>query len=210
MLLVRLMMAPTVEAPDNIANQRVSDRKVSEPRDDSRQQLTGTAPEVSPLAAGNGPNLRSSSVHAEETYVLEGGTEQIQNTLWLTTLHRRLESESIDASWAPFVETAIRDKMASEMSSGLKLLSVHCADTICEVQGVADSDEYNSAAYAAWGDAIGEIKGVKNFELDQDIGINEVSFTGRRVFVTFYSRVGGDPVYDPTGSPAEGSAAGLK
>ena len=209
-LLVKLMMAPTAEAPGKIEIQRASANKVTEPRDELRQRLPASAPEVSPPAPGNVATVRSSTGHEENTYVLEGGAEQIQSTLGLTALHRRLESESIDASWAPFVETAIRDKMASQMSSGIKLLSVHCAATICEVQGVADSDEYNSAAYAAWTDAIGELKGVKGFELDQDIGVNEVSATGRRVFVTFYSRVGGEPVYDPSGSSAEGSAASVK
>jgi hypothetical protein len=143
--------------------------------------------------------------HEENSYSLEGRADQIQGSNLLIALHQRLASESIDALWAPRVESLVQEKMSNQMSSGLQLVSVRCASTICEIQGIANNKDYNSAAFSGWTDAIGEIKHAKSLELAQDIGVNEVGIYGHRVFITFFSRVSGAQVYDPSGNSAENS-----
>jgi len=89
-------------------------------------------------------------IYVEPILVDDSVAEAIESSQQLYDLHRRLEREGVDYSWANFLEPQIAEYVNGlDPSRGLELLGVTCRTTLCEVQISARSEEVSMVEMVA-------------------------------------------------------------
>lgn len=100
-----------------------------------------------PAASADTASLSLAAPYPEDVYVEpvlvdDSVVQAIESSREIYDLHRRLERESVDYSWANYVEPLIAEYVEGlDPARGLDLLGVACRATLCEVQLSARSEE---------------------------------------------------------------------
>lgn len=111
----------------------------------ARTQALQTEPVPAARLSVNAPHPEGVSV--EPVAVADGVLEVIESNRGLYDLHRRLERETTDFSWANYSRQVIEEFLGGRgTDGGISTLSVDCRATLCEVQ-MMSRDE---SAYIRW------------------------------------------------------------